>query len=36
MPDRVSGILCVDTLHNAELELPAFTANPIIEGLRAD
>ncbi len=36
MPDRVSGILCVDTLHNAELDLPEFTANQIIEGLRAD
>ena len=36
MPDKVSGILCVDSLHNAELEPPEFTVNQIIEGLRAD
>jgi pimeloyl-ACP methyl ester carboxylesterase len=36
MPERVSGILCVDTLHDAELEAPEFTADQLMEGLRAD
>lgn len=36
MPDEVSGILCVDSLHNVELKPPDFTISQLTEGLRSD